>query len=150
MKKAAVTIGFVIALMLMSHFGFAVDATLLKGCVRDAYNKQTLGDAHVIISEIQAGTTTNSKGMFMFSRLVPGTYTLTISNPGYFDHHEEISLDTGYYELTFLLRPMGVEIDPVTISATLNKRRASHTPGRVALIPPGVVEHLPAINRIPL
>lgn len=144
------TIGFVIALMLMSHFGFAGDATLLKGWVRDAYNKQTLGDAHVIISEIQAGTTTNSKGMFMFSRLVPGTYTLTISNPGYFDHHEEISLDTGYYELTFLLRPMGVEIDPVTISATLNKRRASHTPGRVALIPPGVVEHLPAINRIPL
>ncbi|MCK4570027.1 MAG: TonB-dependent receptor, partial [Bacteroidales bacterium] len=117
----------------------------LKGWVKDAYNKSALADAHVIIEELQAGTITNKKGLFTFSRLAPGTYTLRITHIGYLEYHEVIVLDTAI-EQTFLVRPRVIQIDPVTVTATLNKRKLSVMPARLAVIPPRLVEQLPANN----
>lgn len=119
---------------------------VLKGWVKDAYNKAALENAHVILEDLQAGTTTNHKGMFAFSRLSKGTYHLTIKHIGYLDYSTEIILDSVRTELTFLVRPRVFEIDPVTITATLNKRKTSVMPARVASIPARTIVRMPANN----
>lgn len=132
--------------MLGPHIGFSGNITLLKGWVRDAYNKTVLADVHVSIAEIAAGTTTNDKGIFMFSRLEPGTFTITIVTKGYLTFTQELMLDTGYHEMTFLLRPEIINIDPETEIATLNGRNSSATPMRTAFIQERLVSQLPANN----
>ena len=122
--------------------GYAV----LKGQVKDAYNKNSVSDAHVIVDQLNIGTTTNQKGQFTFSRLDPGTYRITISHVGYLDHSAEIALDSGIVEHSILLKPVVIEIDPVTITATLNKRKLSRMPARMALIPERMIMNLPASN----
>lgn len=117
---------------------------LLKGWVKDTYNKTALEDAHVILEELGAGTTTNHKGMFVFSRLSAGTYTLTIKHIGYLDYSTQIVLDSGLSEQTFLLSPRVIQIDPVTITATLTERKLSLMPARVVLIPERLIEQMPA------
>ncbi len=119
---------------------------ILRGWVKDAYNKTALQDAHVILEELQAGTTTNRRGLFVFSKLAPGTYMLTIRHIGYEDFNTQIELDSEVTELTFLVRPRVIEIDPVTITATLTERKLSVMPARISYIPERLIEHIPANN----
>jgi outer membrane receptor protein involved in Fe transport len=125
---------------------FANGELIFSGIVRDAYDKNVLSDANVVIEELQLGTATSRKGVFTFSSLSPGTYTLRITHVGYHDYTSTINLDTGRTEQTYFLSPKVVEIDPVTITATLNKRKISRIPGRVAVIRQKKAELLPANN----
>ena len=137
---------FGVSLMGFHPAALADGDIMLKGLVRDAYNKSALADAHVIIEELQTGTITNHKGIFIFSRLAPGTYHLKIMHIGYLEYNEVIELDSAITELTILVRPRVFQIDPVTITATLNKRKLSVMPARLAVISAGLIEQLPANN----
>ena len=65
---------------------FADGELIFSGIVRDAYDKNLLSDAHVVIEELQLGTATSRKGVFTFATLSPGTYTLRITHIGYLDY----------------------------------------------------------------
>jgi outer membrane receptor protein involved in Fe transport len=124
----------------------AGDVFVLQGTVRDDYNKTPLPEVHVVINEIQAGTVTNNKGVFTFSKLPPGNYTILITHPGYFSDSLSVNFNTNMTGLTIFLRPDIIDIDPETITATLNSRKNSGIPGRVALLPPRQTGMLPANN----
>ena len=119
---------------------------ILRCWVKDAYSKSAITDAHIILEELHAGTVSNRKGQFVFSRLSPGTYTLVITHIGYHEFRTQIILDSTVHEQTFLVRPMIVQIDPVTITATLTSRKQSVLPARVASIPARRIEQLPVNN----
>ncbi len=137
---------FGISLLIFQQSTKADGDLLLKGRVMDAYSKSPLTDAHVIIGELQLGTVTDSKGLFTFPELPSGTYTLSISHIGYLDYNTQIDLHTETAELSFMVRPVVVEIDPVTITATLTRRKLSLMPARVGLISKQLVEQIPALN----
>jgi iron complex outermembrane recepter protein len=124
----------------------AGDVFVLQGTVRDAYNKNALPDVHVKIREIQVGTTTNNKGVFIFSKLPPGKYTVLFTQAGYLSDSLTIDFDTNTTGFTFFLRPDIIEIDPVIKTATLSSRKSSMIPGRAALVTPRQTGMLPANN----
>ncbi len=55
----------------------------LRGIVMDAETGQPLPNAHVMLAEASAGTTSNEAGMFAFSRLRPGRYQVIAQFVGY-------------------------------------------------------------------
>lgn len=56
---------------------------LLSGFVTDAETGEALPGAHVYLTELQVGTTTNNMGYFALSSLPPGPYQAQISFLGY-------------------------------------------------------------------
>lgn len=117
---------------------------ILKGTVKDAYNKSVIADAHIILPELSLGTVTNKKGQFTFAKIPAGSYSLIIKHIGYHEFKTELMLDSSMTELTFLVRPRIVQIDPVNITATLTKRKVSLLPARVANISSRMIEQIPA------
>lgn len=134
---------FLLGIMQFSPSG--AQATV-RGVVRDAYEKNVLADVHIIVEELYAGTTTDRKGLFIISGMPRGAYTLNFSHVGYKDQALTINIDTAESEQTIFLTPIIVEIDPVTITATLNRRTISRLPGRGAVITRKQSELLPANN----
>ena len=55
----------------------------LGGYVRDVDTGETLPGAHVTLTDLDAGTTTNRTGYFVFSSLPPGPYEVRISYLGF-------------------------------------------------------------------
>lgn len=133
--------------MLFSMAGFSAFAdgeVKLYGSVRDAYNKQALPNTHIVIRELQLGTITDYKGNFTFSSVPPGTYTIDLSYVGYYDQSFSLSLNDSSTAQHIFMSPKIVEIDPITVSATLNRRNVSKIPGRVSVINAREVDLLPA------
>jgi len=120
--------------------------TTIIGTVRDAYEKNVMTDVHLIIEEIQKGTTTDAKGTFSFSLVESDQYTLIVTHIGYEEKRISIEDAAGFSGSTIYLIPKIMEIDPVTITATLNRRPLSRLPGRGAVIKEKKVELLPANN----
>lgn len=135
-----------VVLMIITGTVSAQEGILLRGSLRNAYDKQSVPNAHISIRELGIGTVTNRKGIFAIAKLPAGTYEISVSHVGYLDHTQLITLDSGRVEPTIFITPRIVEIDPVTITATLNYRKLSTLPGRVAVLNEEEIELLPAQN----
>ncbi|MEE4257271.1 MAG: TonB-dependent receptor [Bacteroidales bacterium] len=144
MKRSFLIFITAILLQAISNDLYADGDLILKGTVKDAYNKSVIADAHIILQELNLGTTTNNRGQFVFAKLHAGSYNLVIRHIGYFEYKTEVVLDSGITQLSFLVRPRIVQIDPVNITATLTKRKVSVLPARVANIPSRMIKQLPA------
>ncbi|MEN8224459.1 MAG: TonB-dependent receptor [Bacteroidota bacterium] len=146
MYLSRIGISLIIFILGISHHYQSYAQTTIRGVVRDAFEKSVLEDVHVIIEELQIGTSTDNKGAFSFPLLNTDDYTLLISHVGYNDQIVKISSDSGMSEHLIFLAPSVITIDPVTISATLNRRSLSSLPGRGAVIQHQNIELLPANN----
>jgi len=146
MKRTFLLLILVFLLNGICNSTYADGDIMLKGVVKDAYNKIPLADAHVIIEDLQLGTITNNKGLFAFSKLNAGTYQLTIRHVGYLEFSTQVDLDSSITDMTLLIRPRIIQIDPVTITATLTERKLSVLPARVVSITSRMIEQMPANN----
>ena len=74
----------------------------IKGTVVLNESGERVSQAGVTLQPLDIGTTTNSKGIFNFQGLQPGTYTLNFSHLGYVSQSRKIKLKAGeekYFEI---------------------------------------------------
>jgi hypothetical protein len=109
----------------------------LAGYVRDADTDETLPGAHVTLTELDAGTTTNQTGYFVFSSLPPGPYDVRISYLGF------ASLDT---TLVAGGGPADISLRPTTLASDGVLVEADSLAGDDGRRPPGMMSV--ALNRI--
>ena len=101
----------------------------LLGVVVDAQTGAPLPDAHLLLADGGAGTTTNELGRFAFARLKPGPYRLTASYVGYEPAADSVVVPpdgAATLEVAMAARPVVVE--PVVIDG-LQWRRPSQALG---------------------
>jgi hypothetical protein len=117
----------------------------LSGYVRDADTGETLPGAHVTLADLQAGTTTNRAGYFVFSSLPPGPYEMRISFLGF--ETVDTTLVAGREAATIALRPTTLSSDEVLVRADSGNGNASESR------PPGMmsvaldrIEQLPSLG----
>lgn len=66
----------------------------LSGVVKNRTTQEAVAGVEVSLQEEEVSTISNGKGQFSFL-LKPGTYTLTVDNPGFEEWSEKITLVKG-------------------------------------------------------
>ena len=105
----------------------------LRGYVRDAQTGETLPGANVLLTDLQAGTTTNSTGYFVLSSLPPGPYDVRVSYVGY--QPVDTTLVAGGEATTLRLQPTAVASRGVVVRAgsTGGEAEESRPPGMMSV-----------------
>jgi outer membrane receptor protein involved in Fe transport len=95
------------------------DKPSIEGKVFDAMTKQPVYGASVILAGTRYGTTTKEDGAFTIPDILPGEYTVNISNVGYQSFGKTVMITgTGVEELMIFLEPTVVPVDKVTVTAS--------------------------------
>jgi hypothetical protein len=67
----------------------------LRGIVLDADSEQPIPNAHIYLADAGRGDVANHEGMFIFPRLLPGTYRMRVSHMGYRHQTLDVSVRAG-------------------------------------------------------
>ncbi len=103
---------------------------MLAGFVSDVETQEALPGAHIYLTELQAGTTTNRAGYFAFPSLPPGRYTARISFLGY--EVRDTTLATGQ-TTRIVLTPRALESSGVLIEGVINEEAQERMPGMLSV-----------------
>ncbi|MCG8410831.1 MAG: TonB-dependent receptor [Bacteroidales bacterium] len=116
----------------------------IKGNIIDSENKAPIAYANVSLNKIN-GTTSNSKGEFIFSNLKSGYYILSVSCVGYKLLQQEIILDNSEVKtIEIKLVASNCIVEEVVISATKTENFINQVPTRINLISPRQIKSIPA------
>src|SRR4051812_47847120 len=94
-----------ITILIFSLGVFAQATGTLTGTVKPANEDSVLHDASVKIVELNKATTTDDSGIYKFSNVPPGTYTITVHQEGFSNSSKKVTvgsaaLVTADFELT--------------------------------------------------
>lgn len=89
----------------------------LTGSVKDAESRQNLTGATVLLNEKQQVTIADELGRFSFTKLPPGTYSVTVKFIGFSDRTESVTLSNDA-DITIAMQPAAIITDAVVVSAT--------------------------------
>jgi len=104
----------------------------LSGYVVDGETGERLTGAHVYLTSLQAGTTTNSSGYFVLSALPSGAYEVRVSYLGY--ETLDTTLVAGEEPARIVLSPSTIETDGVLVaSGSTSAEQESQLPGMTAV-----------------
>jgi len=104
----------------------------LSGHVYDAETEERLLGAHVYLTALRTGTTTNSDGYFVFSSLPPGSYDVEVSYLGY--ETLDTTLVAGAEPVRISLSSAPIESEGVLVEAgSTNAEEDSQLPGMTAM-----------------
>ena len=119
MKKKLI-VGF---LLLFGITGFVMAQTIVKGKVIDE-NNRPMGNAHVEIVEVKAGTLTNQAGQFDLLA-GPGSFVLRITSLGYVAFQAEIALieDQELNLGSIEMQPDMIALEEVNIISSVGEER---------------------------
>jgi hypothetical protein len=107
------------------HFAVAQQPSL-RGTVVSAETGQSLGFSMVILHPNAGRQFTDGAGAFVFAGTTPGTYLLSVRQIGYTPLDTQVVVDGDSATiLRIMLRPLAIELPPVTIAA-----RECTNPGR--------------------
>lgn len=106
----------------------------IRGVVRDAYNKQLIENVNVYALALPEGTSTDERGRFTIKVKNKDTVHLNLTHVSYRSHFYTVKPGNDGSEKVIFLTPVAIEIDPVTITATLNPPKISALPGRVNVL----------------
>lgn len=103
----------------------------LAGYVTDAETGTVLPGAHIYLTELQVGTTTNRAGYFVFPALPPGEYAARISFLGYTPR--DTTLSAGRTAVRISLEPTSLEADGVLVEGDLRSDERRRMPGMLSV-----------------
>lgn len=104
----------------------------LSGYVIDAETGERLPGAHVYLTALQAGTTTNRDGYFVLSALPPGTYDVRVSYLGF--STVDTTLTAGGSPTRISLDPAAIESEEVLVEAgSTTAEETSQVPGMTSV-----------------
>ncbi|MFQ5602121.1 MAG: TonB-dependent receptor domain-containing protein [bacterium] len=151
-SKPLVPIIIISLLFLAGDFPVSVYAqtATIKGMVQDSKTGTTLPGANIVISssEIKTGTASGSSGEFVISNLPPATYTVTISYIGYKKHRiSDLILGDGDTKtLEIKLVSTGIQVNPVTVSASRRKEKMLDAPASISVVESSAIESRMALT----
>ncbi|MFD2147250.1 carboxypeptidase-like regulatory domain-containing protein [Mucilaginibacter antarcticus] len=95
---------------------FCASAQLrLSGRVIDSATLKPLPDAGVYIANTTSGTKANAEGIYRFSNLPPGDYTLMVRYVGYTTKRFDVSLTKDNEDFTVALSAKSIDLKEVTV-----------------------------------
>lgn len=94
----------------------------VTGTITDSTGKP-LDGASVFIKELKLGTRTNANGVFLFSNVPPGTYTLTISYVGYEAASQTITVGNQTVNVSLSLKAEENKLQDVVVTTALGIQR---------------------------
>jgi Carboxypeptidase regulatory-like domain len=144
-KSCVAAVLLVAALLVGGASGQTASSGALSGVVIDKTNA-VVPDAAVEIADVSKGTTdttkTNSEGVYQFSFLRPGRYTLAVTHPGFQEERRSVAVQVGppvTVNITLLVAKASSEITvtdeaPIIqaetgdVSTTINQKQISEVP----------------------
>ncbi len=119
--------------------GLAQNATI-SGKVTDSETGEPLPGANVAVTSEtgQTGAATDESGEFSVGKIVPGTYTIRVSYIGYEAlEMADVVLSAGETKsVDISLNPTGIELNPISISASRRAEKTLEAPASISVIEP--------------
>jgi len=110
----------------------------LRGNVTDAETGQALPGANVnvVSGTVQTGAASTAGGDYEVPNMRPGTYTVTVTYIGYESKTvSDVVLSAGETRtLNFALKPTGLEMNPISVSASRRPEKVLEAPASVAVL----------------
>lgn len=97
-------------------------------------NGKPIEGASVVLKPTQMGTVTNSNGVFMFTTVPPGNYTLQVTSVGYGDFERKISVKNAPVNLTCNLDILIKVEEEIVISTGYTTKKPGELTGSVQKI----------------
>ena len=116
----------------------------IGGRVVDAATGERLPGAHIYLTDLKAGATTNRDGYFVFSSLPPGPYEARISYLGY--RTVDTTLVAGKEATTIALPAAPIQSEGVVVAAGSTRAREESTRPGMLSVPLGQLEQLPSFS----
>src|SRR3990172_1806296 len=126
--------------------------TGLKGIILDKNSGEPLPGANVIISSeslaINTGTASSNNGEFHIANLPAGVYKVTVTYIGYEKSVlEKIEIKNDEIrEIDIALNPTGLQLNPITITASRRQERLLDAPASVNIIDAKTIESRTALT----
>lgn len=136
------TLGFtklisILILCMLTTAAVAQRATL-TGKVTDVETGDALPGANVLVTSggVQTGAATNTDGQFRVRNIIPGSYKVTVSYIGYETSvTADVELVGGETKnLDIQLKPTGIEINPISITASRRAEKTLDAPASVSVL----------------
>ena len=148
MVSLRVTIGLYVWFGL-SAFSLQAGTGILKGKVVDAETGQGLPGANVLVrsAQVNTGTATAPSGEFALPNLPGGRYTVTVTFIGYERFTTRVALADGdslFLDVT--LQPVGILLNPVTITASKRPEKLLDAPASITVLSAREVESRVALT----
>lgn len=109
----------------------SVERVMLAGFVTEAQTGDALPGAHIYLTGLQVGTTTNRAGYFAFPSLPSGTYDARISFLGY--HAQDTTLTAGGAPARIALEPRTLESEGVLVEEVAGRESPRRMPGMLSV-----------------
>jgi len=91
----------------------------IKGRITDASSNDPLISANILIKGTTTGTTTDQDGVYEFTNLAPGNYTIVVKYVGYSSKTETVNVpENRTVELNFQLTPAEVKMGEVVVTTS--------------------------------
>ena len=104
------------AVAAMPNAGAQTAKASISGTVTDV-SKAVIPEARVVVSPGNVATTTNATGNFTVANLTAGTYTLTLTAPGFTPHTEAVKLAAGQAQTLNFVLQVGSATEEVVVTA---------------------------------
>jgi iron complex outermembrane receptor protein len=120
----------------------------VRGSVVEEGSKATLPGVNVFLKGTLLGSTTNAEGVFSFSGVPPGSYSVTFSIVGY---QRKVIPDLVVQEgrvvsLTVELMPVAIQTEPVIVTATRSEQSLQESPVSVSVLDAAGIEFRNAVT----
>ncbi|PZR21725.1 MAG: hypothetical protein DI539_07335 [Flavobacterium psychrophilum] len=136
---------FYVLLMLFTtvHGAFSQEKVTLSGTIADKSNNETLIGVSIYIPEANVFLTTNSYGFYSVT-LPKGDYTIIISNMGFSDVQELISLQ-GNTKRDFVMEESSKQLEEVVITSNSTKTNIRKPEMSVNKLSIATIKKMPAV-----
>ena len=105
------------------------EGNMIYGHVIEKNTENNIPYATILLVGTDKGTTSNELGMFEFTKLKPGKYTLRVSAVGYVTQEKTVEVNATYTtQLHIMLEEQKYDIDEVVVSANRNEVNRKDAP----------------------
>ena len=126
----------------------------LKICLRMQDDSAFSGSAGVRVMPSEgyevSGTTTESDGETVFADMVPGTYSVDVSAPGFLTVRQKIQIEPGHRLRTLFVvmksKPLPVRVTETSLPPSPAAPSAEAEPNRASWIPPDIDDLVPDVQ----
>ncbi len=152
LKRTTAMLALVVLLAGISQHAFGQTTASLSGNIQDK-SGALVPNARVVLTNVASNDKrelqSNDKGYFTFAGIIPGTYTLDISAPGYRSLRQaDITVNPGdVRDLPNLSLQVGASTENVTVESSANYVAPEDSAERSALLTSRDIDRLPIQSR---